>query len=107
MSILSGERSSDLEAQKINLLYDLKSDDTRITAGELFEKPNSTIALPDGAIKSIHKSGQTSFLIWTTINTLATIGIVENPFHNFWTKKENVHSSIVTANQKVVSGLYK
>lgn len=81
---MSKELSLDLEAQKIGLLHDsddLKSTGTRVTAEELFEKSTSTPR--DDAIKTTHKSGQTSFLIWTIINTLATIGIVKNPLHSF------------------------
>lgn len=72
---MSSEPSSDLEAQT-SLLSG--SGDPKIVVGEFFEKPTSTLA-PDGAIKTIHKSGQASFLIWTIVNTLATIGIVKKP----------------------------
>lgn len=83
MFVPGKELSSDLEAQKIGLLRnsdDLKS--TREIVVEFFEKPTSTLTPPD-MIKTTHRSGQTSFLIWTAINTLATIGIVKNPFHCF------------------------
>lgn len=86
MFVSGKELSSDLEAQKIGLLHnsdDLQSTGTRETVVELFEKPTSTLTPPDDTIKITHRSSQTSFLIWTTINTLATIGIVNKPFHCF------------------------
>lgn len=84
MFVPGKELSSDLEAQKIGLLHnsdDLKTTGTREKVVELFEKPTSTLTPPGDMIKTTHRSNQTSFLIWTTINTLATIGIVKNPFH--------------------------
>jgi len=81
------ELKSDLEAQKANLLSRQERDDsddglsiggsTRSSLSGHEPKPTT---LPDGAVKSNpQKSSQTSFLIWTTVNTLATIGIVNHP----------------------------
>lgn len=81
MSKLTKELSSDLEAQKSDLLYDHddpKGAGIRVTGEEIFEKPTSTLAL-DSTIKPSQTSSQTSFLVWTIINTLATIGIVKKP----------------------------
>jgi hypothetical protein len=84
------ELKSDLEAQKTNLLSRRKQDDDSddddgVTLNSTARSSMSTDiikppVLPDGAARTSQKSSQTSFLIWTAVNTLATIGIVS---HNY------------------------
>ncbi|CAZ82971.1 unnamed protein product [Tuber melanosporum] len=78
------ELKSDLEAQKANLLSQQEPDDSDdglsiggSTRSSLSGHELKPVILPDSAVKSnSQKSSQTSFLIWTAVNTLATIGIV-------------------------------
>ena len=61
--------------------FEEDEDDIEKTTAESLLAPNGTpvvvAAAPDGAIKpSDGKSNTNSFLIWTVVNTLATIGIV-------------------------------
>lgn len=113
MSTPKSGLSFDIESQKSGLVTsylekgggdDEKSTGIRVTVVELAHKPTSTLTL-DGVINPSHKSSQKSFLIWTLINTLATIGIVNMP-------SSIVPSSwdltvVATANQRSASGLYK
>ncbi|KAK6347272.1 hypothetical protein TWF696_007344 [Orbilia brochopaga] len=70
------EREHDLEAQKNALLKDTDADDDVIEKSTA-EPPAAVSVAPaqDGAVKSSSGSSS-SFLIWTLVNTLATIGIV-------------------------------
>jgi len=80
------ELQSDLEAQRAALLSRQEhiedSDDgltlngTARSSMSVDNGPEKPLTLPDGAIKTSPKSNQTSFLIWTAVNTLSTIGIV-------------------------------
>lgn len=82
------ELKSDLESQKANLLSRQERDDDSDDGFSIGGSTRSSLSghepkpatLPDGAVKSNpQKSSQASFLIWTTVNTLATIGIVNHP----------------------------
>ncbi|KAF3909365.1 hypothetical protein AA313_de0200592 [Arthrobotrys entomopaga] len=71
------ERGHDLEAQKNSLLKDTDNNDDD-TVEKITESSSSAPPTADGAIKSSGGSSR-SFIIWTLVNTLATIGIVRNP----------------------------
>lgn len=87
------ELQSDLEAQRAALLsrreQNEDSDDDGLTLNgtarssmSIDNGPEKPQTLPDGAIKTSPKSNQTSFLIWTAVNTLSTIGIVSYSHHH-------------------------
>ncbi|KAL7266887.1 hypothetical protein RUND412_010546 [Rhizina undulata] len=107
------ELQSDLEAQKTTLLadQDVDDDDDLRPAGSAVEAESSKPP-PDGAIKqSGSKSSQTSFLIWTFINTLATIGIVftnkaifeDKSFRNMQTSFAAFHFACTSLTLYVIS----
>ncbi|EWC44464.1 hypothetical protein DRE_06732 [Drechslerella stenobrocha 248] len=71
------ERGHDIEAQK-SLLKDTDADEHEMIEKNTAEPSAAATVAPaqDGAIKSSTGSSSRSFLIWTLVNTLATIGIV-------------------------------
>jgi hypothetical protein len=74
------EMGADLEAQKASLMVDNETDD-----GDDDLHPHGHDAAPEDvkriagvSAKPPPKASQSSFIIWTAVNTLATIGIVKN-----------------------------
>jgi solute carrier family 35 protein E3 len=102
------ELKSDLEAQKDNLLSPQDQDDsddgltTARSSISTESGPIKSAILPDGAVKTSQKSNQTSFLIWTVLNTLATIAIV-SAMHTITSDRH----ATACANTLSVLGLYK
>ncbi|KAF3938836.1 hypothetical protein ABW19_dt0206119 [Dactylella cylindrospora] len=69
------EHELDVEAQKSHLLKDTDDDDDDVIEKSTAQPASSVTPAQDGQIKS--SSGNSSgFIIWTLVNTLATIGIV-------------------------------